>query len=382
MKTTDRETVLQNISAVERQIFHLRSQQEEAESIYRSLKEDLALIDSRAANRPEYRAESPICKTENLTSKEKITIFLRLFQGRKDVYPKLWQNQKTGKKGYSPACSNEWIHGVCNKPRIKCGECPNQAFLPVTPEAILDHLQGRQVIGVYPMLKDETCRLLAADFDKGAWREDVMAFTESCRVAGIPYAIERSRSGNGAHVWFFFSHSVTASTARKLGSYLVTQTMSRRHQLDMASYDRLFPNQDTLPKGGFGNLIALPLQYHPRQEGNTLFLNDQLEPFPDQWEFLASLVPIQPEQVDEIIRNVSTPEQVMGFQGAHVGEDMDTEPWLKPAFQDQNHISINDPIPDQIRAVISQRLFVEKSGLPASLINRLQRLAAFQNPEF
>jgi superfamily II DNA or RNA helicase len=381
MKMTDRETILRKISTVERQIFHLRNQQEEAESTLRSLKEDFALIDSRTANRPGYRAESSICNTENLTSEEKITIFLRLFQGRKDVYPKLWQNQKTGKKGYSPACSNEWIHGVCNKPRIKCGECTNQAFLPVTPEAILDHLQGRQVIGVYPMLKDETCRLLAADFDKGAWREDVMAFTDSCRVVGIPYAIERSHSGNGAHVWFFFSHSVTASTARKLGSYLITQTMSRRHQLDMSSYDRLFPNQDTLPKGGFGNLIALPLQYHPRQEGNTLFLDDQLEPFSDQWRFLASLNPIQPEKINEIIRNISTPEQVMGLHGTYV-DDVDVEPWLKSACRDQNHISINDPIPDEVRAVMSQRLFVEKSGLPASLINRLQRLAAFQNPEF
>lgn len=382
MKTTDRETLLQDISSVEREISHLRGQQEEAESILQSLKEDLASIDNRTANRSEYRAEGPICNTENLSSEEKIAIFSHLFQGREDVYPKLWQNQKTGKKGYSPDCANEWIHGVCNKPRIRCGECPNQAFLPVTPEAILDHLQGRQVIGVYPMLKDETCRLLAADFDKEAWCEDVMAFTESCRDVGIPYAIERSRSGNGAHVWFFFSRPVTAATARKLGSYLITQTMSRRHQLGMTSYDRLFPNQDTLPKGGFGNLIALPLQYHPRQEGNTVFLDDRLEPFPDQWRFLASLIPIQPEQVDEIIRNTSTPEQVMGLQGAHVGKDVDTEPWLKSAFQNQNRISINEPIADQVKAVLSQRLFVEKTGLPASLINRLQRLAAFQNPEF
>ena len=145
--------------------------------------------------------------------------------------------------------------------------------------------------------------------------------------------------------------------------------------------DRLFPNQDTLPKGGFGNLIALPLQYHPRQEGNTLFLDDQLEPFSDQWEFLASLNPIQPEKIDEIIHSASTPEQVMGLHGAYA-DHVDVEPWLKSACRDQNHISINDPIPDQVRAIISQRLFVKKSGLPASLINRLQRLAAFQNPEF
>ncbi len=151
------------------------------------------------------------------------------------MYPKLWQNQKTGKKGYSPACSNEWIRGVCEKPRVKCGECPNQAFLPVTTEVILDHLHGRHIIGVYPMLKDETCRFLAADFDNAAWRDDVMAFTETCRRADVPYAIERSRSGNGAHVWFFFNNLVSPATARKMGSYLITETMARRHQLSMAS---------------------------------------------------------------------------------------------------------------------------------------------------
>ena len=151
--------------------------------------------------------------------------------------------------------------------------------------------QGCLVVGVYPMLTDETCGFLAADFDKECWREDVLAFTETCRRIGVPYAIERSRSGNGAHVWFFFSNPIAAATARKIGSYLITETMAKRHQLNMTSYDRLFPNQDTLPNGGFGNLIALPLQYHPRQEGNTVFLDDALEPFPDQWGFLASLIP-------------------------------------------------------------------------------------------
>jgi hypothetical protein len=142
---------------------------------------------------------------------------------------------------------------------VKCGESPNQAFLPLTADTVLDHLQGRHVIGVYPMLRDETCWFLAADFVKSCWREDVLAFTQTCRHNSVPYAIERSRSGNGAHVWFFFSNPVAAATARKMGSYLITETMARRHQLSMASYDRLFPNRDTLPKGGFGNLIALPL---------------------------------------------------------------------------------------------------------------------------
>jgi hypothetical protein len=113
---------------------------------------------------------------------------------------------------------------------------------------------------VYPLLEDETCGFLAADFDKRSWKDDVAAFFETCRIVGVPVAIERSRSGNGAHAWFFFTAPVRANVARRMGCYLITETMNRRHELSMESYDRLFPNQDTLSRGGFGNLIALPLQ--------------------------------------------------------------------------------------------------------------------------
>jgi superfamily II DNA or RNA helicase len=184
----------------------------------------------------------------------------------------LWENPKTGRKGYSPVCSNEWVRGICQKPRVKCGKCSHRAFLPVTDQVVLDHLQGRHVIGVYPLLPDEGCRLLAADFDGASWQEDVTAFVATCQRIGVPPAIERSRSGKGAHAWFFFSGPVAASVARQMGCHLLTETMSYRHQFGMASYDRLFPNQDTMPAGGFGNLIALPLQQNPRKEGNTVFV--------------------------------------------------------------------------------------------------------------
>ncbi len=383
MEISDREVILRKITEVEQQIALLRKQHEESETTLKSLRECLALGDDETTHKPKHPAEVPVSTTTSLTPDEKVTLFLRLFQGREDVYPKLWQNQKTGKKGYSPACSNEWIRGVCEKPRVKCGECPNQAFLPVTSEVILDHLQGRHIIGVYPMLKDDTCRFLAADFDKATWREDVMAFTETCRRAGIPYAIERSRSGNGAHVWFVFSNFVSAATARKMGSYLITETMSRRHQLSMASYDRLFPNQDTLPNGGFGNLIALPLQYHPRQEGNTLFLNDELEPFPDQWEFLTSLVPIRGEKVEKIAMEATTRGQVTGLQISITEEDVDdASPWLRSPSRKPKRIPITNSISHKVRGILCQRLYVEKAGLPSPLINQIQRFAAFQNPEF
>jgi hypothetical protein len=238
-------------------------------------------------------------------------------------------------------------------------------------------------MGVYPLLKDETCWFLTADFDKEAWREDVLAFTETCRHVRIPYAIERSRSGNGAHVWFFFSSPVVAAAARKMGSYLITETMARRHQLSMASYDRLFPNQDTLPSGGFGNLIALPLQYHPRKDGNTVFLDDALEPLPDQWSYLAALTPIPAETVERIAIEATTRGQVIGLQISDVAEDeFEARPWLKSVSRKPRSNPINEPIPRAVPGVLSQRLYIEKAGLPSALLNQIKRLAAFQNPEF
>lgn len=318
-----------------------------------------------------------------LSPREKIALFKSLFRGREDIYPRLWENQRTGKKGYAPACSNEWVRGICEKPRAKCGECPNQAFISVSDQVILDHLQGRHVIGVYPLLKDETCWFLAVDFDKASWKEDVAAFRDTARQAGLSPAIERSRSGNGAHVWFFFSTPIPASTARKMGCYLITETMARRHELSMKSYDRLFPNQDTMPKGGFGNLIALPLQLHARKAGNTEFVDDQFETIPDQWSYLAALPRIAPATVESVAQEAVKHGKVLGvrFVDDPTGEEAKA-PWVKPPSGRPRKTKIDGPLPSEVRAVLSQRLFVEKAGLPSALLNQIKRLAAFQNPEF
>ncbi len=203
----------------------------------------------------------------------KIALFRALFRGREDVYPRRFESRRTGKAGYQPFCANEWVKGVCEKPRIKCSDCPRQRFVSVTDEAIRWHLSGQEsegknfVMGIYPMLQDETCLVLAVDFDKEGWREDAKAFFETCGHLDVPATLERSRSGNGAHVWIFFDQAISASLARKLGSHILTETMERRPDVGLQSYDRFFPNQDTLPKGGFGNLIALPLQKQPRELG-------------------------------------------------------------------------------------------------------------------
>ncbi len=220
---------------------------------------------------------------------EKIALFRSLFRGREDVYPQRFESRKTGRAGYSPACGNEWVKFVCEKPSIKCSECSCQAWLAVTDETIRRHLAGEIVMGVYPMLLDETCFFLAVDFDGESWKDDAAAYLETCHSLDIPAALERSRSGEGGHVWLFFQEAVPAVLARKLGAFVLTETMENRPGIGLKSYDRFFPNQDTLPKGGFGNLIALPLQKHARDSDNTLFLDESFAPHPDQWAFLASL---------------------------------------------------------------------------------------------
>ncbi len=244
------------------------------------------------------------------------------------------------------------------------------------------HLQGKHVMGVYPMLADECCHFLAADFDGEGWEEDIRAFREVCRSQGVEPAIERSRSGNGAHAWFFFSGPVAAQTARRFGCSLLTQTMSRRHELSMRSYDRLFPNQDTLPKGGFGNLIAMPLQWHARKNGNTIFLDDTLLPYTDQWGVLASVGRLDPLLVQRIADDAERRGEVIGARGEEPYDDYQAKPWQRPPSGEPPPLVVSTPLPNRVSSVLAQRLFVEKTGLPSPVVSRLKRLAAFQNPEF
>lgn len=319
----------------------------------------------------------------HLASAEKVRMFRSLFQGRTDVYPVRFVSKKTGKPGYSPECANRWTPGCALKTGGKCSDCSIQRFPPVSDQVVLDHLKGKHVLGVYPLLIDETCWFLAADFDKSSWRDDVAAFVETCRILNVPVAIERSRSGNGAHAWIFFEAPVPATTARRMGCFLITETMERRHELSMDSYDRLFPNQDTMPRGGYGNLIALPLQREPRQQGNSVFVDESFLPHPDQWAFLSSVVRMRLEAVELIAREAARTGQVLGVR--HV-ETMDEEevaaPWIRPPSGRSPTKPISGPLPPVVSGVLAQRLFIEKAGLPPVLLNRLKRLAAFQNPEF
>ena len=336
------------------------------------------LINIRVSEKDEPHTKGLVTNLSGVS--EKIALFRSLFLGREDVFPKRWQNARTGKAGYAPACGNEWKSGICGKPKVKCGECPNQDFLGITDEVVNGHLRGRQTIGVYPMLADGTCWFLAADFDKQTWQRDAEAFQTTCRTKQIPSALERSRSGNGGHVWIFFAEPVPVALARRLGAHLLTETMKRNPDIGFESYDRLFPSQDTMPIGGFGNLIALPLQHGPRQSGNSVFLDESFEPYRDQWAFLSALSRLSPAKAMSVVEAAERQDQVIDLRQPL--DEENEEPWGLPPSRLKLIPDITAPLPKSLEVVLGNQIYIPRAELPPGLINRLIRLAAFQNPAF
>lgn len=360
--------IKEKISNIEKQITLLNVQKE---TLVRELSSLTQELNSKAIKQSINSKLSPV---------EKIKVFREFFQGREDVFARFWISKKTGKSGYSPVCQNEWARGVCRKPQMKCSECPNRELVPIDESVIYDHLAGKQVVGIYPMLQNENCYFLAVDFDKTSWQEDVFAFKETCMREEISAAIERSRSGNGGHVWIFFREEVPAVLARKLGTLLISKTMNRRYQLDMQSYDRLFPNQDTLPQGGFGNLIALPFQKEAVQNGNSVFVDDNCVPYTDQWQFLASIEKLSLSDVEKITEKASNRGQIIGARMSPVEEK--DPPWmLLPSGRKRYKPNISN-LPESIDVVVANRIYIDTNGVPSILLNQLKQLAAFQNPEF
>lgn len=330
-------------------------------------------IDWRPPSQPVSLQSEP----STLSTTEKVTLFRRLFRGRTDVFPIRWESKASGNSGYSPACANEWRAGVCEKPRIKCGDCSHRALLPVTDAIIYDHLSGKHTVGVYPLLEDDTCLFLAVDFDEAEWRDDARAFALSCEELGVPVALEISRSGQGAHAWIFFAGKVSARDARRLGTAIISHTCARTRQLKLTSYDRLFPNQDVMPKGGFGNLIALPLQKKSRESGFSIFVNTQWEAHADQWKFLASIQQMEPHNIEPAI--LLATGNIHPLDVTFIDDEDMATPW-KPTNLTAKSLPGN--MPAALTVTLANLIYFEKAQLPQPLANRLIRLAAFQNPEF
>ena len=324
-------------------------------------------------------AENTICSINKYSSaKEKIDLFRSLFKGREDVFARRWQSTATGKSGYQPVCKNEWAEGLCDKRKYKCANCPNRVLKSLTDEDIYKHLEGkdglaRDVIGIYPMLQDETCHFLCADFDDDSFEKDVTAFREVCEELNVPICVERSRSGNGAHAWIFFGSPVPAVLARKLGSGILTKAMEKRGELSFKSYDRLFPNQDTMPDGGFGNLVALPLQGLARKSGNSVFVDEQFRPYDDQWAYLSSVQKITANAVETLVLSFGKE----GELGKLVSES-DSKPW---EAKKKTKITHSD-FPMVLNIVRANMLYVPTEELSSNAKNQIKRLAAFKNPDF
>ncbi|MFZ0256756.1 MAG: DNA helicase, partial [Gammaproteobacteria bacterium] len=347
---------------------------------------DISAIDARLtklehekqhliALREELQASKPTPPvSDSFSPEQKIAIFRSLFRGRTDIFANRWQNQQ-GRSGYSVACNNEWVQGICNKLRIKCQDCTHRQFSELNDQVIYRHLAGRQVVGLYPLLHDNTCYLLAADFDKGSWQDEVKAMSIACAEYGVLHVVEISRSGNGAHLWIFFDEKVSANEARLLGFGLLDKAMEIYPNLSFDSYDRLFPNQDILPEGGFGNLIALPLQCKARLAGNSSFVDTELKVIDDQWQHLAQIERLSMHRLTKLLTQISPNARLFAEQDV-----TDTRPpWEITAKPSPLVLEVPS---QQVTITLANQVYFEMKELPSALSAGLRRIASFSNPVF
>ena len=307
---------------------------------------------------------------------DRIQLFRSFFVGRDDVYAMRWENPE--RSGYAPACHNEWVPDVCGKKggKVKCSECPNSRFKALTDEVIARHLRGLITIGTYALLLDNTCQFLAADFDEETWRDDVRAYVRAAQSVGIPIYTEVSRSGEGAHAWIFFETKVPAAAARELGTALVTLTCKSQRQLKLSSYDRLFPSQDMMPSGHLGNLIALPLQGRKTESGGSVFVDNDLVPYQDQWALLGGIHRVSEVDMKSCLERIvvnNDPLEV-AFLNHEKSQGLIKSP--------QHTAKLMGPLPQALNLTIDSTISIKRADIPLALEHALLRLACFKNKKY
>lgn len=326
----------------------------------------------------------------NASNAEKIRFFRSLFAGREDVFARRYENPKKGTSGYSPCCRNQWGSGCVLKQHKKCGECPAREHVPVSDEVVRWHLRGRDnamkpfVMGVYPMAADETVRLAVVDFDASTWRRDALLVARKMRAMGLPVALEKSRSGRGAHLWLFFQSPVPAKGVREALTYVLTLVLEEHPEVGLDSYDRIIPNQDTLPKGGFGSLVALPLQAEPRKIDNSVFIDDDWVPYADQWAYLSSVAKVDLAALESLLRKARGEHRLLLPQPQTVADS--ERPWefFLPLWSmgERPAATSERACVADVKVVLANRVYIEQRELTPRLRSLLIGLASFVNPEF
>jgi superfamily II DNA or RNA helicase len=290
--------------------------------------------------------------------RDKLALYADRFRARRDAYAKRWENNRLGTAGWSPAVAGGWRKGMDRR---------TAAYLPLTAEVVAAHLVGDVFMGLYPLLTDNTCQFLAADFDGSTAMLDALAYCKAARASGVPAALEISQSGRGAHAWIFFTDPIPASMARSVGTVLLHEAMVLRGSMDLRSYDRLFPNQDVLPDGGLGNLIAAPVQGRRRKDGLTLFLDlATLEPYEDQWAFLSVIDRLSPGDAEKVARRAK--QAAVGPGVARMSRSDATK--------------VHPPLPMRVQAELASGLSIDSSQLPAAALATFKHAASLANPKF
>ncbi|MDY3887255.1 MAG: DEAD/DEAH box helicase family protein [Treponema sp.] len=331
--------------------------------------------------------------SKNSTPQEKINLFKSLFVGREDVFALRWFNAKSGKSGYSPVCENKWQSGKCDMKKYSCADCPFKLPARLSDQYIFNHLAGkdsvcRDVIGLYPLMEGDLCQFLALDFDNhgnkiSQWKSDILAVKKVCNEYSIPAYIEISRSGNGAHLWIFFSEKVPAKQARNLVTNLLKAAMKKNHSISFESFDRMFPNQDEMPKGGYGNLIALPLQGNSVKQGHSVFVNDDFMPFDDQWAYLSSVQKLKEKDLNRAVKELIAITGDFHVRRNEDDENKQVSSIVKNLFNGEPKKEIiKEDFSGTVQITLSNQIYIKKKGISEHALGIIRRTAVFLNPEY